>query len=255
MTTQKALEHRRLQGERLASLGRLSAGLAHEINNPLGLILGYTQLMLKEAKPGDQFHEDLKMVEKHARNCKKIVEDLLKFSRSTETAKIPADVNDLVNEALSLVERRFETEKIFIVKKLAPAIPRVSVDPKKIKQVFMNILTNAEQAIGGEGATTVATRHDRASRRILVSFKDTGAGIAPEIMRKIFDPFFTTKPTGTGTGLGLAVSYGIIRDHAGEIRVKSTPGKGSTFTILLPLLEETGGRRKGRARIHMPKPK
>jgi two-component system, NtrC family, sensor kinase len=243
MTRPKALESRRLQAERLASIGRLSAGLAHEINNPLGLILGYTQLMLKEAGPGDHFHEDLKMVEKHARNCKKIVEDLLKFSRSTETVKTPANVNDLVNEVLSVVQPRFKAKKAFIVKKFGPALPQVSVDPKKIKQVFMNILINAEQAMEREGTITVATSCDARRRRLVVSLKDTGAGIAPEIIDKIFDPFFTTRPTGKGTGLGLAVSYGIIRDHEGEIRVKSTPGKGSTFTVLLPL-EETGGRRK-----------
>jgi two-component system, NtrC family, sensor kinase len=243
MTTQKALKRRRLQAERLASLGRLSAGLAHEINNPLGVILGYTQLMLKEAEPGDQFHEDLKMVEKHARNCKKIVEGLLKFSRLTETTKTPVNLNDLVNEVLSLVQPRFEKKRIFIEKRLTPEPIPLRVDPGKIKQVFMNILTNAEQATEGEGKVRVATKIDTSPRRSVLSFKDTGHGIAPEIIHKIFDPFFTTRPTGMGTGLGLAVSYGIIRDHDGEIRVKSTPGKGSIFTILLPL-DDTGHRTK-----------
>lgn len=231
----KKLENRRLLEDRLASLSRLSAGIAHEINNPLGLILGYTQLMLKEAEPGDQFHEDLKIVEKHAKNCKKIVEELLKFSRATETDKTPANLNNLVKEALSAVQPRLKAKKVFIIRKLDPALPLVNMDPHKIKQVFMNILINAEQAMDDAGAISVTTRHDATSQRALVLFRDRGAGIATEIIHKIFDPFFTTRPTGMGTGLGLAVSYGIIRDHDGEITVKSAPGKGSTFTVWLPL--------------------
>jgi two-component system, NtrC family, sensor kinase len=252
MRPKKASAGKRLQAERLASLGRLSAGLAHEINNPLGLILGYTQLMLKEAKPGDQFHEDLRIVEKHARNCKKIVEDLIKFSRSTETSKILANMNDLLNEVLLILEPRFETKGIVVVKRFDPALPRISVDPNKIKQAFMNLLINAEQAIEEEGKITVTTSCDGRRRKAVFSVKDTGCGISPEIMHKIFDPFFTTRSTGQGTGLGLAVGYGIIRDHEGEIRVRSTIGKGSTFTVRLPL-DERRGRKKGEIQIPMPK--
>ena len=242
MTPKKASEPKRLEVERLASLGRLSAGLAHEINNPLGLILGYTQLMLKETKPGDQFHEDLKIVEKHARNCKKIVEDLMKFSRSTETLKTLANLSDLADEVLCAIEPRLMTKKVRIVRRFAAALPLVNVDPKKIRQVLENILLNAEQSIEGEGTITVSTSYDERRGLAVVSIRDTGAGIPPEIIDKIFDPFFTTRPTGKGAGLGLAVSHGIIRDHGGEIRVKIGPGKGSTFTILLPLDEAGGGR-------------
>ena len=231
----KPEQTRPLLEDRLEPIGRLSAGLAHEINNPLGLILGYTQLMLKEAKPGDQFHEDLKIVEKHARNCKKIVENLLTFSRSTETAKCVASLNNLLREALSEVQLRFTAKPVLIKKRLTPTLPLTCVDPKKIKQLFINILTNALQAMEGKGTLWVTTRHDATSQRAVVIFRDTGAGIAPEISHKIFDPFFTTRPTGMGAGLGLAVCYGIIRDHDGGIAVKSTPGKGSTVTVWLPL--------------------
>jgi len=234
MTRLKSSEPNRPHSDRLESLGRLSAGLAHEINNPLGLILGYTQLMLKEAKPGDRFHEDLKMVEKHARNCKIIVEDLLRFSGAVKTSKTLSDLNELVKEAVSVVQSRFGTKKLLIVKKLARSLPGASVDREKIKQVFVNILTNAGQALEGKGKITVSTSCDERGGRIVVCISDTGSGIAPEIIEKVFDPFFTTRSTGRGRGLGLAVSYGIIRNHGGEINVKSPSGKGSTFTVLLP---------------------
>lgn len=232
-----------MQAEKLESLERLSAGIAHEINNPLGIILGYTQLMLKESEPGDRFHEDLKTVERHTRNCKKIVEDLLRFSRSSETRKIPVNLNNLVNEVLSLIQPRFNNKRILIEKRLSKGTINLLLDKEKIKNAFVNILINAENAIKSEGRIRIETKIDNSPRRILVSFEDTGPGIEPEIINKIFDPFFTTMPTGMGIGLGLAVSSGIIRDHGGEIRVTSTPGKGSLFTVLLPM-EETDALKK-----------
>ncbi len=243
MTKQKALEHNNIQEERLESLERLSAGIAHEINNPLGLILGYTQLLLQETEPGDRFHEDLKVVEKHAINCKNIVEDLLRFSRSTETAKTAVNLNDLVNEALSIVRPRFEAESVLILKNLSPEPIHLKVDPEKVKQAFINILVNAEQAMDGDGTIRIETKIDASPRRAAVSFEDTGPGIEYDIIHKIFDPFFTTRPTGTGNGLGLAVTYGIVRRHDGEILVRSTPGKGSRFTILLPIEGSNGSKR------------
>ena len=233
------MERQLLQADKLASLGQLSAGVAHEINNPLGLILGYTKLVLKETDSGSQFYEDLKIIQKHAMNCKRIVEDLLKFSRSTQTTKTPTNLNDLVMEVLAVVETKFGLDKVRIIKELTETLQPVKVDPDKVKQVFMNILMNGRQAIEGSGFITVSTACDVPNGKILVSFTDTGSGIPPEIMDKIFDPFFTTKPTGMGTGLGLAVSYGIIKDHEGEILVESTPGQGSTFTVRLPV-DESG---------------
>jgi PAS domain S-box-containing protein len=237
ITSRKQIELQLLQADKLASLGQLSAGIAHEINNPLGLVLGYTRLILKETAPEAQFYNDLRVVEKHALNCKKIVENLLRFSRATSTTKTRANLNNLLQEVIAVVETKFALEKVQVVTRLTPDLPYTMADPDKMNQVFMNILMNARQSMDGAGVITVSSGWDREARRISISFQDTGCGIAPEILHKIFDPFFTTKPIGMGTGLGLAVSYGIVKDHEGEIKVASAPGRGSTFVVDLPVLE------------------
>ena len=242
------MEVQLLQADKLASLSQLSAGLAHEINNPLGLVIGYTRLLLKETDSEGQFFKDLQVVEKHALNCKRIVENLLRFSRATSTTKRLVDLNELIREMIAVVENKFTLEKVKLVSRLTPELPPTMADADKIGQVFMNILMNARQAIEGAGEIRVSSGWDGVTRRLQVSFEDTGCGIPPEILSKIFDPFFTTKPIGMGTGLGLAVSYGIVKDHDGEIRVESAPGVGSTFTIALPIQEpanrEPGGGRE-----------
>lgn len=235
ITMRKAMENQLLQADKLASLGQLSAGVAHEINNPLGLILGYTQLVLKETGTGEQLHEDLKIIEKHAMNCKRIVEDLLKFSRSIDTTKSSGNINELVNEVVGVVESNFELDNVHVVKELSQDLPPITMDSDKMRQVFMNILMNARQAIEGTGTIKVSTSLSVENHHVLISFEDTGCGIPDEIIHKIFDPFFTTKPTGMGTGLGLSVSYGIIQKHSGSIQVKSTPKKGTLFVIDLPI--------------------
>ncbi|MEW6664024.1 MAG: ATP-binding protein [Thermodesulfobacteriota bacterium] len=237
ITSRKQMEVQLLQADKLASLGQLSAGIAHEINNPLGIVLGYTRLILKEADPEAQFYNDLRVVEKHALNCKKIVENLLRFSRATSTTKTRVNLNDLIREVVAVVENKFSIEKVQMISRLAADLPYTMADPDKVSQVFMNILMNARQSIDGAGTITVSSDWDGKAGRIYVSFEDTGCGIAPEILNKIFDPFFTTKPIGMGTGLGLAVSYGIVKDHEGEIKVTSSPGEGSTFVVVLPILD------------------
>jgi len=247
ITTRKRMELQLLQADKLASLGQLSAGIAHEINNPLGLVLGYTKLVLKEAGPRKEFNEDLKIIEKHALNCKKIVENLLRFSRATSTTKSLVDLHELIRDVVEVVANKFRIDGVRIEANLAPDLPKVEVDPDKIRQVFMNILMNGRQAIEGAGAITIDTSFDRQKGGIFIRFIDTGSGIPPEIVHRIFDPFFTTKPTGMGTGLGLAVSYGIIKDHDGEIRVESTPGKGSSFTVELPVDRSDGRKAREKA--------
>ncbi|AFM24453.1 two-component system sensor histidine kinase NtrB [Desulfomonile tiedjei] len=237
ITSRVQMERQLQQADKLASLGQISTGIAHEINNPLGIILGYTQLLLREQAPRSQMHDDLKTIEKHTRNCKGIVEDLLKFSRSTPIRKIPVDVNSSLAEVISLLGHQFELDKIDIKTDLDGTIPKITGDAEKLKQVFMNLLMNAKQAISGKGEISVTTR--RNGNSIDISISDSGSGIAPQVMNKIFDPFFTTKPVGEGTGLGLSVSYGIIQDHSGRIEVESRPGKGSTFTVILPLNEQS----------------
>ena len=231
----KVMERQLLQADKLASLGQLSAGVAHEINNPLGLILGYTELILKETHEKGQLREDLETVRKHAINCKRIMEELLKFYSTMDTTKTSADLNVLIKEVLEVVESKFELDNVRVIKKMSSELPEITADPDKIRQVFMNLLMNARQAIEGSGAITVSTSMDSTGRHILVSFDDTGCGISPDVTDKIFDPFFTTKPIGMGTGLGLSVSYGIIKDHDGDIRVESSPGNGSRFEVYLPL--------------------
>lgn len=237
VTTRKHMERQLQQADRLASLGQISTGLAHEINNPLGVMLGYTQLLLRETKPDTQVHDDLKTIEKHARNCKRIVDDLLKFARGTKTRKSSIDVNECVREVASLLSHQFEVENVVLETSLSPDLPALTADGEKLKQVFMNLLMNARQATPHGGRILVETRMELAGKAIVVSFTDTGCGIPAELIDKIFDPFFTTKPVGEGTGLGLSVSYGIIQDHSGRIEVRSEVEEGSTFTIFLPVEE------------------
>lgn len=247
ITARKHLERQLQQADKLASLGQISTGLAHEINNPLGVVLGYTQLLIRETESGTQLRDDLKTIEKHARNCKTILDDLLKFARSTPTKKSSVDINACLSEVISLLAHQFELEKISLQTELEPSLPRLVADGEKVKQVFMNLLMNAKQAITNAGRIVVQTRKDGAQSSVEVAIMDNGCGIPPELVHKIFDPFFTTKPVGEGTGLGLSVSYGIIQDHGGRIEVTSEPGKGSTFSVFLPLEEslsaETNPRR------------
>ena len=235
ITHRKEMEEQLFQAERLASIGELSAGVAHEVNNPLGMILGYTQLLLRTEPEDTQNFNDLKIIEKHARNCKTIVEDLLKFARSSETQKQVLNVNDLLREVVTVVEHQFKLDNVTIDTKLDDSIPTLYADGEKLKQVFMNLVMNAKQATEGQGLIRISTDHESLRDEVTVTVEDTGSGIPPEIVEKIFDPFFTTKPTGAGTGLGLSISYGIIKDHHGEIFVQSTPETGSSFTITFPV--------------------
>ena len=242
VTARLLMEKQLQRADKLASLGQISTGIAHEINNPLGVMLGYTQLLLRESPAGTQAYDDLRIIEKHARNCKAVVDDLLKFSRGTRTNKTAIDVNQCVQEVLSLVSHQFELDKITLETGLDPHLPTLVADGEKIKQVFMNLLMNARQAIQRSGGISVATWADPAEKCIRISITDTGCGIPDEVMDKIFDPFFTTKPVGEGTGLGLSVSYGIIQDHNGRIEAHSEVGRGSTFTVVLPLTPGTASQ-------------
>jgi len=235
ISSRKAMERQLLQADKLASIGQLAAGIAHEINNPLSMILGYTQLLLRSEKEGSQQHDDLKIIEKHTRNCKTIVGDLLSFARSTQTVQEFGHLHGAIDEVLSVVRHHFELDGTTIETQFDASVPRMILDEEKMKQVFMNLIMNAKQAIGKKGAIRIHTQYDRSSSRVIVQIADTGAGISAAHLSRIFDPFFTTKPTGEGTGLGLSVSYGIVKDHGGEILVESEPGKGSTFTLILPV--------------------
>ena len=227
-----------IQAEKMSALGQLAGGLAHEINNPLSGILGLTQLVLENTPKDSQNYADLKEIEKAVFRCKKIIVSLLSFSRQEKTHMEPVSINEAIEETLTLCARQMELKHIKIVRQLAPGLPLVNADFQQLMQVFLNIFTNARDAMADGGELTIATsllKTPAGSGMLMTAITDTGAGIPPGIIDRIFDPFFTTKPVGKGTGLGLSVCIGIIDRHNGAIKAHSAPGKGTTFTISLPV--------------------
>jgi len=228
------MQARLVQSEKLASLGKLAAGVAHEINNPLGGVLIYTHLLLEDADRDSGQYENLKKIVKETTRCKDIVKGLLEFSRPKEPEMVPTDIHDALNRALAIFEPQSLFQNIKIEKEFSE-VPRIVADSSQLQQVFTNIIANAAEAMAGNGVLTIRTSLDEQSDRIKVEFTDTGHGIKAEDMTRLFEPFFSTKAVGKGTGLGLAISYGIIQKHRGSIEVRSEIGKGSTFTVILPV--------------------
>jgi two-component system NtrC family sensor kinase len=224
-----------MKSERLATLGQLAAGVAHEINNPLGAILMYSHLSLEEMEAEDPRRKNLEKVTAEATRCKNIVRGLLDFARQSEPNVEEADANEILRRTLSLLQNQAQFQNITITTILCDSLPKAMMDSGQIQQVFTNIILNAAEAVEGQGEVKITTRTVEDGRSIEIEFTDTGCGIRRENLEKIFDPFFTTKEVGRGTGLGLAVSYGIIARHRGTIEVKSSPGKGTTFIVKLPL--------------------
>jgi two-component system, NtrC family, sensor kinase len=231
------------RGEKLAAIGQLAAGIAHELNNPLTGVLTFTSLLRQKMPAGSQDAEDLDLVIRETRRCASIIRRLLDFAREKPPEKSEVDLNELARETVRFVERAAALQQVEITTDLAPDLPRLYIDGDLIKQVLMNMLVNAQQAIDGPGRITVRTRMHAARRLPLraeeqpvveIAISDTGCGIAPADLQRIFDPFFTSKEVGKGTGLGLSVSYGIVKAHGGQIEVESTVGAGSTFHVFLP---------------------
>ena len=229
---------------RLASLGMLSAGVAHEINNPIAIILGFTDVLLEKTPPDSQAYEHLKIIERQGLACKKIVENLGRFARIPEQRDETTDLNEEVRRVLSMVQNTLLTEKVECHADLQDGLPRVMGDPQGLQQVLLNLITNARGAMKTSGGTlTVQTR--RADDRVAVTVRDTGHGIRRQDLGRIFDPFFTTKAPGEGTGLGLSISYGIVEKAGGRITVESVheddvgAGRsGTTFTVVLPIVAQ-----------------
>lgn len=233
------------QGEKLASIGVLAAGIAHELNNPLTGVLTFTSLMRKKVVEGSEDAEDLDLVIRETKRCASIIKRLLDFAREKVPVKGFLNLNQVVEDTVRFVERPASLQKIGITMDLDKALPQIWGDADLLKQVVMNILVNAQQAIAGAGSIVVATRTapavpDKAAPMVELSIQDTGCGIPAANMQRIFDPFFTSKEVGKGTGLGLSVSYGIVKAHGGEIKVESVVGQGTTFRILLPLTSPDG---------------
>ncbi len=229
--------------EKLASMGTLAAGVAHEINNPLGIILGFSDLLIERTRPGTDEHDMLKTIEKHGLNAKRVVENLLSFARYSEHVEERVEVNKNIESVLTVVKNTLQLNRIALDKRLADGLPPVQGDAGELQQVFLNIINNAIHAMRGGGTLAVATREDRAAGRVEISFADSGPGIRKEHRGRIFDPLFTTKKVGEGTGLGLSVSYGIVTKHGGtitfETRTPEEPGRqGTTFLIALQAAKE-----------------
>jgi two-component system NtrC family sensor kinase len=232
--TLRTTEQQLIQSEKLASVGQLAAGVAHEINNPLGTILLFSDIMRKELPEDDPRRDDVKMIIDEATRCKTIVSDLLNFARQNEVLAQSTDVNALLSETAEELGVQPVFQDVEMMRRLDPDLPSIQADPAQLKEVFINIMTNAAEAMDGRGSLTVTTAPAEDSM-VSIVFQDTGCGIPEENLSKIFTPFFTTKPIGKGTGLGLAIVYGIIKMHRGQIYVESEVGVGSTFTITLPV--------------------
>jgi len=235
VTTLKETEQRIQQTEKLVAVGQLAAGVAHEINNPLGVILCHADIIKEENKDNKEISNDIGIIERHTKNCKRIVADLLDFSHSGESQieRQPGSVNESIESVLSMVGQQFKKNQINLICTLDPDLPNCLMDKRRIPQVMVNLIMNGIHAAGNKGEITLDTRFE--NDRILIAIEDDGPGINKEMLDKIFDPFFSTKDPGQGTGLGLSVSYGIIREHGGEIQVQSTPGHGARFTVIIPV--------------------
>ena len=238
ITDQKRVEQQIQQTEKLVAMGQLAAGVAHEINNPLGVILCYVNLLQRQLSDYPQGHKDLEIIEKQTQNCKRIVTDLLQFARSRESLKSLASLNTMINEVVQMLSHEFKNRQISLESQLDQNLPLLTLDVNKMKQVFVNLLLNALQAVDKDGTIRISTAFLREQHQAEIVFEDDGHGIPPEIQNKIFDPFFSTKETGDGTGLGLSVSYGIIQEQGGEITMTSERETGTRFIIRLPIDKE-----------------
>jgi signal transduction histidine kinase len=274
----EAAQKQLIQSEKMAAIGELAAGVAHELNNPMGGILGYSQYALEKlsAKKAVELTDDdidsqcrfLEDIEQQARRCKTIVKNLLKFSRTSAKTEFEFfDLNQSLEETLTFVQHQLDMKNIELGKNLDPNLPAYYGNASQLQQVFTNLMLNAQQAMPEGGRLSIETRFSPPIGEfqgcVEVEFTDTGSGIRPEILNKIFEPFYTTKEVGKGTGLGLSISYGIIKEHQGDILVKSKLGEGTTFTLVLPLeaiesdkkSQSQGGKAKAPAENKAPSEK
>jgi two-component system, NtrC family, sensor kinase len=248
ITELKRVQEHLTQSQKMEAVGQLTAGIAHEINTPLGIILGYTQLLLDDVEPESQVHEDLKTIEKHSKICRKIVSDLLRFSRHTESTITLLDINQSIEDSVKVMEHSFKLDMITINRNYGLNLPNIKGDKDKFGQILINLLGNAHNAIGTHGTISIKTSYDKQNDELIILVGDTGSGISSEKIDRIFDPFYTTKSVGKGTGLGLSVTFGIIKDLGGSIGVESPPSntinnefkspQSTVFIIRFPVLSD-----------------
>lgn len=240
ITAQRVAETRLIQAAKLAAVGEMAAGIAHELNNPLTTIAGFAELVLSDLPQEDPARPDLELVLREAHRARSVIRRLLDFSRQTESVRVRADLNEIVSDVLALMNHLLHTSGVEVRVQLGERLPWISVDRNQIKQVLLNLLHNALHAMPTGGSLTVETQRRRREDGdwLAIRIRDTGVGIPAEHMNRIFEPFFTTRSRQGGTGLGLSVSYGIVTDHGGFIEVESREGEGSTFIVWLPVEAE-----------------
>jgi len=233
----ESAQHALVQSEKMAAVGTLSAGLAHEVKNPLSAVLGYAQLSKRKLTQPDALKGYLDTIEHETRRCNEIISNLMQFSRQETGERSQISINDVVRKAIGIVDHQLSLENIRIGSEFAEDIPDIMGNANQLQQVLMNLMINAQHAIGeGGGTVDIATFVWKES--VIITVSDTGPGIDADVAAKIFEPFFTTKPAGHGTGLGLSVSYGIIKDHGGEISVQRADIGGAKIVVELPLETE-----------------
>jgi PAS domain S-box-containing protein len=224
-----------LQTEKMASLGKLAAGVAHQLNNPLGGIMLYARLILEEYDLVDAAKDDLNRILKDAERCKDTVKELLVFARQTRQEKHPYDINKAIVRTVFLLEKQTLFHNIRIHTRLTDNLPQISGDAQQINHLLMNVILNAAQAMEGRGKLIISTRVSDDRRFVMIEIADTGPGIPDSVLPYIFEPFFTTKEEGQGTGLGLSMAYGIVESHEGKITAGNLPDRGAVFTIQFPI--------------------
>ena len=244
----EAAQNQLVVSERLASVGQLSAGLAHEPNNPLGTILLYSHVLLNELDGTDQHREDVQMIVSEATRCKNIVCDLLDFARESRVSKAPADLATVIRDVVAITAAEACQAGVEVTTDIPSNLPEMMIDGAQIKQMLVNLVQNSLDAVSGTGQVRISAYLVDSSEWVEIKVKDNGCGIPRENLSKVFDPFFTTKEMGKGTGLGLAIAYGIVKMHSGDISVESELGKGTIFTIRLPLSkpQQSTNERAGR---------
>jgi len=240
ISNEKLLQQQLIQSEKLSAIGELISGIAHELNNPLTGVMGYSQLLQLRKDLDDRAKESLLKINNLALRCQKIVQNLLSFARKQKPERTLSDINDILEKTVELRSYEFQVNNIEISRDLDRNLPRTIADAHQLQQVFLNVLTNAEQAMleaHGKGHLTIRTHTDAQNTRIVVEIADDGPGIPETHLTRIFDPFFTTKEVGKGTGLGLSLSYGMIKEHGGDIYARSRLKSGATFYIELPIIK------------------
>jgi two-component system NtrC family sensor kinase len=230
-----------IRKEKLASMGQLAAGVAHQLNNPLGTILLFSDILLQDMPEDSDDKEDVDMIAQEAHRAKEIVTGLLNFARQQKVSAQPTALDEMLHGLIERARQQPAFDRIQIIERIAPDLPQIEADAAQLPNIFVNLMDNAVDAMPDGGTLTIQADPSPDRQSVVVQIEDTGCGIPQENIKQLFSPFFTTKPVGMGTGLGLSIAYGIVKMHQGAIHVKSGAGKGTTFTVTLPvLLPNTG---------------